>query len=210
MFAEQRRRMAERRLKPGDGSALPSFRWWQTMGRSLFHLRLPGADYAVDVRTDPSDGTRRARLYVEGRQQFESKLPAAFPVAGGTIEVAASTAGLKRCHFVADDGSEHQLTPDPRSAAGLRARLDRRHPTLSKAIGVVSVLLLVVGAVLLLLQVAEPISRIPPIAMNVGVLTSPISLPWWLNAALTLGAALAATERALRMRYHWMLDALGN
>ncbi|MEJ2863967.1 hypothetical protein [Actinomycetospora flava] len=212
MFAEQRRRWAEKRLRPGDGSALERFRWWQLGGRSLFRLRRPEAEYAVDVRhwKNQNAGVNRAQLYVDGRQQLESKLPAAFPVPGGTIEVAASAVGLKRCHFVADDGTEQQLTPDPRSAEGRRARLDCRHPAVSRGVGAVSVLLLVVGVMLLLLQVAEPISRIPPIAANLGVFASPVALPWWLNTALALGAALASTERALRMRYHWMLDGLGN
>ncbi|MEJ2885182.1 hypothetical protein [Actinomycetospora aeridis] len=212
MFTQLRRRMTERRLRPGDGSALQRFRWWQPLGRSLFHLRLPEGDHAVDVRhwRNSGSGEPTAQLYIDGRQELTSKLPAAFPVPGGTIEVAVSTFGIKRVHFVAVDGAEHVLTPDPRSAEARRARLDHRYPALSRGIGVLSVLLLLVGVGLMLLQVAEPVSRIPPIAMNLGVFASPVSLPWWLNAALTAGAALGSTERALRIRYRWWLDALGN
>ncbi|GAA4910319.1 hypothetical protein EV188_10150 [Actinomycetospora succinea] len=212
MFQEQRRRWAEKRLQPGDGSALERFRWWQTGGRSLFYLRAPDAEYAVDVRhwKNQNAGVNKAQFYVDGRQQVESKLPAAFPVPGGTIEVAVSTFGIQRAHFVTPDGAEHVLTPDARSAEARRARLDRRHPALSRGIGVLSVLLLVVGVGLMLLQVAEPISRIPPIAMNLGIFHSPVDLPLWLNVALGVGAALGSMERALRMRYHWLLDALGN
>jgi hypothetical protein len=212
MFTEMRRRMTERRLKPGDGSALQSFRWYQTLGRSLFTLRAPQATYAVDVRhwQNSSSGEPKAQLYVDGRQELTSKLPAAFPVAGGAIEVAVSNFGIKRAHFVATDGSEHMLTPDPKSAEARRARLDRRHPALSRGIGALSVLMLLVGIVLLALQVAEPISKIPPIAMNIGIFQSPVDLPWWANVALGLAAALGSMERALRMQYRWWLDALGN
>ncbi|MGW4798552.1 hypothetical protein ACWEPC_39655 [Nonomuraea sp. NPDC004297] len=49
-----------------------------------------------------------------------------------------------------------------------------------------------------------------PIAENLGTFASPIHLPRWLNISLAFGAALASTERALRLRYHWLLDAGGN
>lgn len=97
---------------------------------------------------------------------------------------------------------------DPRAlpAEGRRARLGRAHPTLSRSIGILSIVLLVVGIGLNLLQVAEPISQIPAIADAVGTFEAPIRLPIWLNLALGLGALLASVERALRMRYHPLLD----
>ncbi len=80
---------------------------------------------------------------------------------------------------------------------------------MSRTIGVVSVIALVVGLGLNLLQLVEPISRIPPIAENIGVFESPINLPIWLSITLGVAAGLAAAERALRLRYHWLLDAGG-
>ncbi|MFC5092995.1 hypothetical protein [Amycolatopsis plumensis] len=61
-----------------------------------------------------------------------------------------------------------------------------------------------------LLQLIEPISRAPAIAESLGTFTSPIRLPPWLNITLALGAALASTERTLRLRYHWLLDGGGH
>jgi hypothetical protein len=218
MLTEWRRRRAGQRVKRGDGRPLKRFRWWQMfLGRALLHLQLTGDDgrrvvYTIDVRHlgDKEDGVVRAQLYRDGRHHAESKTPAFFPVEGGTIEVATSEFGVKRCHYVTADGVEHQLTPDPASAEGRRARLERDHPALSRMIGLVSVIMLVVGVGLNLLQIIEPISRIPPIAESVGIFESPIHLPLWLNITLGLGAALASTERALRLRYHWLLDAGGN
>lgn len=92
-----------------------------------------------------------------------------------------------------------QLTPDP-SAEGRRARFGARHPGLSVAITVGSVLLLVIGVGLNLLQLAEPVSEIPPVAQRGGAFDSPIHLPIWLNLALGSGAVLASMERALRLR----------
>ncbi|MCH1881748.1 hypothetical protein [Agrococcus sp. ARC_14] len=212
-----RERRAARRVKAGDGRPLKRFRWWQQLTRSLFHLRIAGAAgqpivYSIDVRHggDSDDGEVRARLYRDGVQEAVSKTPARFPVPGGVIEVATTSFGLKRAHFVGEDGREHQLRPDPRTAAAWRARLDRTHPGLSRMIGAVSVVFLLIGVALLGLQLLEIITGIPPIAERVGVFISPVQLPLWLNVALTFGAAVASTERALRLRYHWLLDAAGN
>lgn len=194
------------------------FRWWQApLGRALFHLgpspdgRRPGA-YAVDVRYwgNQSGGEATAHLYLDGRHHARSKIPAVFPVEGGVIEVAKSSFGFKRCHYVTTEGQESQLVPDPKSSAGRRARFERDHPAASRMIGAASVLMLVIGVGLNLLQLAEPISQVPPIAENLGTFTSPVSLPLWCNIALAFGAGLASMERALRLRFHWLLDAAGN
>lgn len=217
MLASWNERRAARRVKPGDGRPLRRFRWWQLLSRSLCTVRLVGSEgapteYTVEVKHagDASDGEVRARLYVDGRQHAVSKTPARFAVPGGAIEVATTQFGLRRCHYVTDDGREHQLQPDPRSGAGRRARLHRERPALSRAIGVVSVCLLLIGVALLGLQLAEIVTEIPPVAERIGVFASPVQLPVWLNISLGIGAAAASTERALRLRYHWLLDAAGN
>ncbi|MFD4637339.1 hypothetical protein ACFWN2_08500 [Lentzea sp. NPDC058436] len=213
MFEEMRSRRAAKRIKPGDGHELRRFRWWQTFGRALFYLRLAdGAGgrsvYAVDVRHNRSDadGYVNADLYVDGRHHARSRLPAAFPVPGGTIEVKASAFGLKRCHYVTADGTAHQLEPDRASAEGRRARLTEAHPALSRGIGVVSSVVLLAALAVLVLQLLEKLTRPAPIAEHVGIFVSPVVLPTWLNIALGVVAALASTERALRLRYSWLLD----
>lgn len=86
-------------------------------------------------------------------------------------------------------------------------RFAREHPAASGLIGAVSIVLLLVGIGLNLLQIAEPLSEIPPIADTIGTFESPVHLPLWLNIALGFGAAVGATERAMRMQYHWLLDS---
>ena len=212
MWSEGKRKRAAKRVKPGDGRELKRFRWWQPFTRSLFHLRArdeTGQEriWSVDFRVmGDSDGEVRAKLYLDGRQHALAKLPAAFAVPGGTIEVDASGYGLRRCHFVSDDGTERQLTPDRRSAEGRRERLERERPGLSKTLGVLSVAVLVVALVLGLPQIVEQITTIPPVAERVGTFHSPVALPGWFNIGLTVAALLASTERALRLRYHWLLD----
>lgn len=213
MLKEWRHRRAVQRVKPGDGRPLKRFRWWQMLIRALFHLRLTHDDgrqtlYAVDVKhQNQSEGYVKAHLYLDGRHHAESKVPAVFPVPGGTVEVRASAFGLKRCHYVTAEGAEHQLVPDPASAEGRRARLDRAHPALSRWIGFLSSIALATGLVLLILQLAEQVTRAPEgLAQYVGTFTSPIDLPAWGNTVIGLVTVAASTERALRLRYHWLLD----
>lgn len=178
----------------------------------MFHLRSVDEQgqrqtWSVDVRLwGDSNGEVVAHLYRDGKHHAQSTMPAAFPVPGGTLEVVASSFGLKRCHFVADDGTERQLAPDPASAEGRRALLERKHPAASRTMGLVSVLILVVALIVGVPQVIEEISQIPPVAENVGSFTAPLRLPAWANISLLFATLVASTERALRLRYHWLLD----
>lgn len=211
MLEELRAHQASRRQRPGDGRPLGEYRWWQLPGRALFHTVVGPTTYSVDVRhwqNLKSDETEAA-LHLDGRQRFVSTLPAVFPVDGGTIDVSMSGFGMKRCHYVAANGVERQLTPDPMSPEGRRARLEHDHPVVSRLIGFASVAFLLVGIALLVQQLAQPISEIPQIAESIGVFTPWIVLPLWLNITLAVGAAIASIERALRLRYSW-LDSLAN
>ncbi len=124
MFKEWRHRRAVQRVKPGDGRPLKRFRWWQMLTRALFHLRLMSDDgrqtvYTVDVRhqKQSSNGHVKAHLYLDGRLHAVSRVPAVFPVQGGTVEVRASNFGLKRCHYVTAGGpssSSSRILPPPR------------------------------------------------------------------------------------------------
>ncbi|MCC2314999.1 hypothetical protein [Cellulomonas xiejunii] len=200
-------------VQPGDGHALTPYRPWQLLTRSLFHLHLTdpaGAPrtWSVDVRHggDDADGEARADLYVDGLHHATAKLPAAFGVPDGTIDVASSGYGMRRIHHVRHDGSVRQLVPDPASAEGWRARLDRTHPALSRALALASASVLVVALVLGVPQVVEQLTAIPPVAQAVGAWTSPFRLSETANIALVVATIAASTERALRLRYSRILD----
>lgn len=200
------------KMQPDDRHPLEPYRWWQVFSRSLFHLNhadpVHGPEiWSVDVRhAGDSNGEVWAVLYREGVSRSRSRLPAAFAVSGGTIEVAVSMYGLKRVHYVSRDGSERQLSPDPASAEGRRARLERRRPALSRAISITSVGVLVIALVVGVPQIIEQVTQIPPIAAGVRTFESPLRLPVWANTSLLLAAVAASTERALRLRYNWILD----
>jgi hypothetical protein len=192
MIKEWRRRRAMQRVKPRDGRALIRFRWWQLPLRALFHLRLTNDDgrptvYAVDVKhwSNHASDNLQAHLYRDGRQHALSKLPAAFPVPGGTIEVRMSAFGLKRCHYVTAEGAEFQLVPDPYSAEGRRARLEREHPALSRTIGLFSLGVLLATLALLIPQTAEHLTKAEGIAHYTGT-----------DLHLTRGPAVVGQHRA--------------
>lgn len=215
MIKDRKRRKAAERIKSGNGRPLKHFRWWQPLSRALFYLPLadgggPHVVYAVDVpywqRVMTEDGTGKAHLYLDGRHHSESGLPAVFPVPGGAVEVESTAFGLKRCHYVTADGAVRQLIPDERSAEGRRARLDSEHPVVSRVIGVVSLILLTVPIILVVPQIIEGVSQVPPVAQRFGTFTSPIDLPLWLNIALGLCASTSSVERATRLRWNALLD----
>ena len=201
-----------RRPTVGDGHPLPRFRWWQSFSRSLFHLHLthafgPPETWSVDVRHGGDDeGEVWADVYRDGRHHARLPLPAAVPVPGGRIEVVTSLFGLRRAHYVTGDRTERQLTPDPASAEGRRARLEQTAPALSRTISAASVIVLVVALLLAVPQLLQDITQIPPIAESIGSFTSPFRLPAWLNIALVVAGVAASTERALRLRYNRILD----
>ncbi|MER5304894.1 hypothetical protein ABT039_36260 [Streptomyces lasiicapitis] len=212
MIKEWRHRRAVRRVTPGDGRELKRFRWWQLPFRALFYLRVADHDgrptvYAVDVRhwQNQSSGNVKAHLYLDGKLHAESKLPAVFPVPGGTVEVKMSTFGLKRCHYVTAEGAESQLVPDPHSAEGRRARLDSEHPALSRGIGLLSLCVLVTALAILVPQIAEQLTRPEAISQYTGTLTAPVDLPVWGNILVGIASLAASTERALRLRFHRLL-----
>lgn len=204
-------RRFDRRVRAGSGETLRHYHWWQAFGRSLRTISLPSTDgvlsvYAVDVRHggDVTDGEVRARLYVNGELRSFAKMPTRFSVPGGDIEVAINNFGLKRCHFVGPDGAERQLTPDAASAEGRRARLHQRHPGLSRVIGIISTVLVVVGLCVTVPQIIESISQIPPIADAIGTFASPVHLPIHFDLLLGIAAVIGSAERALRMRSSWI------
>lgn len=155
------------------------------------------------MRVDYTDLSETVELYRDGAQAQVSTAPAAFAVPGGTIEVAMTTFGLKRAHVVADDGTERMLRPVPGSAEYARARFGRRYPRLSRMVGWAAIVILVVGLAVAVPAALEQVTRIEWVADRVGTWT----LPTGVTEALTIAGVVAAVERVLTLRNHWLLDA---
>nr|WP_179543019.1 hypothetical protein [Nesterenkonia xinjiangensis] len=209
------------KVRTGDGSHLRRFRPWQLFSRSLFYIRLADDTghshvYAVDVRllTDSKSkadheagkGKPPASLYRDGLQIARSNVPTMFTVPGGVIHVATTEFGVRRMHYVTDDGTEQLLQPDRRSQEGRRARLGEMFPTVSRLLALLSVVVLLVALSLSALQGVEVLTEIPPVAERVGTFRSPMRLSAWANTAVVIAGLLAGYERATRVRHHWLLD----
>lgn len=210
MFNKRRRQRAASKVEPGDGHSLKPYRWWQVLQRSMFHLELTDeteTSHLYNVDYDQFGWDEKVHLYRGGQHIAASGLPAAFPVPGGAIEVATSTFGLKRMHYVSEDGVARQLTPHSGSGEGLRARFGSRYPTASRWLGIISLVILLIALILGVPQVVEVVSGLDIIADRFGTFTSPIHLPAQVNTTLTVAAILASIERALRLRYNWLLDS---
>lgn len=213
MSDDQARKRA-RKVKPGDGSHLTSYRWWEPVWRSLLTTTLLEGDgthhsYAVDI--DFFDLTwdldTRARLYRDGVQVAVAPTPAVFEVHGVRIEVATSMYGLTRAHVVAPHQGERALTPHPRSGEGRRAALAAKRPVLSQIIGGAAIAVLLVSLAAAIPAILELITSWDVIAEYVGTYVSPVDLPSWVATPLVVAAIAAAIERALTLRNHWLLDA---
>ncbi len=212
MFRQFRRWQSQKivhKVQRGDGHLLEPYHLKHLFSRSLFYAKLREDDdivhiYAVNVNYFSEEST--TELYRDGKHWATSELPAIFPVPGGMIEVATSTYGLKRMHYVTHEGTEHPLAPDPLSTEGLRMRFDARFPGVSAIVGKIAIVVLLVSLLLGLPQLAATISQISFIADLVGTFESPVALPNWLNRTLLVSGALAAVERALMLRSHWLID----
>ena len=145
-------------------------------------------------------------LYRDGKQTHRSNLPVTFRVPDGVIDVEMSSFGLRRIHYVRDDGETFVLQPDAHSAEGLRARFGRRFPGLSRVIGAIAIAILLVGLVVAVPQLIELVTGWEVVAQRVGTFTSPINLPGWANTTLFIAGVVAAIERALTLRNHWLID----
>ena len=223
MFDRRRRRRQAARARPGDASPLKDYRFWQLFHRTVFTVDLPGPSgdtdrYAVDVhhladeldrhgRTEEPNQSPPVSLYRNGIQTHRANPPVRFAVSGGSIEVARSVYGLKRMHYVPENGPAEALTPHPLSLEGWRSRFERRFPALSRAIGALAIVVLLAGLVVTVPFVIELITRIEVVADLVGTFNSPIDLPGWANTGLIVAGVLAAMERALTLRSHWFIDA---
>lgn len=190
------------KVKSGDGSRLRPMHGWQALHRTVFEIEHAGHRYDVDVLFFDDE----ARLYTDGVQTAKSALPATFPVPDARIEVATTIYGLKRMHLVLDDGTRTQLHPAAHTAEQWRADLARRRPALSRWLARGAVVVLLAGLVVVLPEVLERLTQIEVVADNLGTFTAPFDVPGPVGTALTVGCVLAAIERALTLRNHWLID----
>ncbi|MEE6282782.1 hypothetical protein [Georgenia sunbinii] len=189
------------RERAGDGSELRPMAGWHFIYRSVLGTEHDGARWDIDV--DFFDWDDKVVLYRDGRQDRVQRGRTRFPLDDGArIEAAMSTFGLRRAHLVLPDGTERPLVPARGTGERWRADLDRDHPTISRRLGAASTAVLVIALVLQLPQLVAAVAELT----GWFTFVAPVTLPGVLNTPLTIAAVLAALERALRLRHHWLID----
>jgi hypothetical protein len=166
--------MAETRsLKPLGG--------WDIVARGRFETRHDGHLWTVDL--DYFDLGEKLHLYRDGIEVEVQKSPATFSLGdGATIEASMSMLGMRQVDLVAD-GRKTMLTPVDGTAEAWRFRLHRERPGVSRLIGAVSWVVLVVALVY-------------EVCLLVGVVGGPAGA----GVAIGIAAFAAAVERALRLK----------
>jgi hypothetical protein len=166
---------------------------WDLVSRGRFETQHAGHVWTVDL--DYFDFSEKLHLYRDGVEVQVQKSPATFQLDGSaTIEASMGLLGMRRVDLVADGGTT-MLTPVEGTAEEWRLRLARERPGLSRLIGAISWIVLVVALVYEVPQL---------IALICGVIgldfESPIVLPGAANLTLGIAALAAALERALRFK----------
>ena len=161
--------------------------------KGRFETRHGGHTWTLDV--DFLDFGEKLRLYRDGVAVEEKKSPAKFPVGpGATIEASMGVFGMRQVELLAD-GETTQLSPVDGTLEAWRLGLERDRPRLSRAIGGLSWVVLVVAAVTGLIELVE----------LTGV-DLPVTLPKTLATLIGVAALFAAVERALRFKSNRWLD----
>lgn len=200
-------RDSDAQVRPGDGSELRPVSGLQWLWRGQFETEHEGHRYAVDV--DYFDPAERSVLYRDGRQLAVGDNPARFDLdqAGAArIETDMGTYGMKRVHLVTPQGST-QLRPAPGTGEAWRADLARERPGLSRALAVLSALVLMLSLGIEIPQLLELMAGADWwAAITDWRPTAPVTLSPPANTALSVAGVAAGLERALSLRHHWLLD----
>ena len=130
--------MAESRsLRPLGG--------WDIVARGRFETRHDGHVWTVDL--DYFDLGDKLHLFRDGVEVDVQKSPATFQVgANATINAATGLLGMRQVDLVTPM-ARRVLTPVDGTAEGWRLQLERERPELSRLIGVISWIVLVVALV---------------------------------------------------------------
>lgn len=208
IYKDWKRNRELNKVKEGDGKRMSPFHFWQVLSRTMFHIRLTdenGDSNIYSVTVNFFGDEKAIKLFKDGRNVAYSAAPASFEVPGGYIEVGVSTAGLSRMHYVSGNNAE-VLTPNKGTAEHLRYVFDRKFPKTSKFIGILAVIVLLVSLVLGIPQLIEMATYMDIVKDNIGTFTSPIQLSTPVNTTLLIMGSLAAFERALTLKNHWLID----
>lgn len=189
-----------------DPDELRPLRPVEGLVRGRFEIEHDGWNYVVDSLYLDLD--ERIRLYRDGRLVDTARRKASFRLHDGAqIEAAAAQVGMKYVRLRPPGSpSPVPLAPAPGTAEAWRAGLDRSYPAASRAIGRISLGVLLVALIIELPQLVNLLGQLTPLLGLAPFQVPALALSGWANLAVVLVAGAAGLERSLSMRYHPLLD----
>lgn len=187
------------KVESGDGRPLEPVRGWEKLWRSSFGADIDGARYDIDLNFFDFD--EKVRLFVGGRLSETRGAPAKFPIRDGSVSVAFGMYGVRRAQIERASGDVIRMEPNSGTLEHWRRETDRRYPVASGIVSMLSWLVLVLG---LLVGVTELLDLAGPhLGLEDG---SPVTVPEPFNGVIGGLGIVAALDRALMLRHHWLLD----
>lgn len=189
-----------------DSEVLRPLRRGEGLVRGRFETEHDGATYVVDAHY--LDLEERIRLYRNGRLVDTARGRATFHLGGGVrIEAAVAKAGMKYVRLrQGEAGGTVQLPPAEGTAEAWRARVGTAHPTASRVVGWVSLVVLLAVLGIELPQLINLAGNLTPLVGLPSYEIPTLTLPGWTNVALIILAGAAGLERSLSMKYNPLLD----
>lgn len=189
-----------------DSEVLRPLRRGEGLVRGRFETEHNGATYVVDAHYLDLD--ERIRLYRDGRLVDTARGRATFHLGGGVrIEAAVAKAGMKYVRLrQGEAGGTVQLPPAEGTAEAWRARVGTAHPTASRVVGWISLVVLLAVLGIELPQLVNLAGNLTPLIGLPSFEVPALTLPGWTNVALIILAGAAGLERSLSMKYNPLLD----
>lgn len=189
-----------------DSAVLRPLRRGEGLVRGLFETEHDGATYVVDAHYLDLD--ERIRLYRDGRLVDTARGRATFHLGGGVrIEAAVAQVGMKYVRLRQGEASDTvQLPPADGTAEAWRARVGHAHPTASRVVGWISLVVLLAALGIELPQLVNLAGNLTPLIGLPSFEVPALTLSGWANLALIILAGAAGLERSLSMKYNPLLD----
>ena len=187
-----------------DSEVLRPLRRAEGLVRGRFETEHNGSTYVVDAHYLDLD--ERIRLYQDGRLVDTARRRATFHIGGGArIEAAVAQVGMKYVRL-RQDGDTVQLRPAEGTAEAWRARIGTAHPTASRVVGWISLVVVLAVLGIELPQLVNLAGNLTPLIGLPSFEVPSLTLSGWANLALIILAGAAGLERSLSMRYNPLLD----
>ncbi|WP_277051338.1 hypothetical protein, partial [Ruania albidiflava] len=167
----------------------------------------------MSVLTHRADQSSSRGLYFILRLRSSPAAPArmmsaTFHIGGGArIEAAVAQVGMKYVRLrQGEAGDTVQLPPADRTAEAWRARIGHAHPTASRVVGWISLVVLLAVLGIELPQLVNLAGNLTPLIGLPSFEVPALTLSGWVNLALIFLAGAAGLERSLSMKYNPLLD----